>query len=100
MNQVQSKPFGVNSPVLTNDYIIVDVRTPMEFFHGHIEGAKNVPIEMIDEWFETFARCNKPIIICAGWGSRSARACEKLRSRGVKTIDGGDWELLAERIHK
>ena len=98
MNQIKSNSLWANSPKTTDDYIIVDVRTPMEFFHGHIEGAKNVPIEMIDNWFETISRCEKPIIICAGWDNRSTRACEKLRSRGVKVIDGGNWESLEEKF--
>ncbi len=98
MNNVESRDVLVLDSIELDEYIIVDVRTPMEFFHGHIKGAKNVPFEKLDDWLKLMVDWGRPVILCTAWDNRSRRACEKLKSRGVKAIDGGYWETLQEKI--
>ena len=100
MNGLNSGDILVSNPIKLNEYIIVDVRTPMEYFHGHIEGAKNVPFEKLDEWLQLLKEWGRPVIVCTAWDNRSRRACEKLRSRGVRAVDGGYWEVLQEKIKR
>lgn len=46
----QAKAIGVKEFLsLAENYLIVDVRTPAEFAHGHIPGAVNIPLFTDDE---------------------------------------------------
>ncbi|WP_439557155.1 MBL fold metallo-hydrolase, partial [Dyadobacter sp.] len=70
---------------------IIDVRKPDEFNAGHIEGAKNLPLDYINDLMEEFPRDQKLYIHCAG-GYRSMIAASILKSRGIDdvvNIEGG-----------
>jgi glyoxylase-like metal-dependent hydrolase (beta-lactamase superfamily II)/rhodanese-related sulfurtransferase len=70
---------------------IVDVRKPDEFNSGHIEGAKNLPLDYINDLMEDFPKGKKLYIHCAG-GYRSMIAASILKSRGIDdvvNIEGG-----------
>lgn len=100
MNTTQLNKLDFNDPFDLDDYIIVDVRTSTEFFHGHIKGAKNIPFEKIDDWLGLLKEWNRPVIVCADWENTSRRACKKLEIKGVKAIDGGSWIDLEKRLAK
>ena len=94
------KNVKTNDSVGIADFIVPGVRTATEFFHGYIEGAKNIPLEKLDEWFPERGRWDLPVIVCSGHDGRSRRACEKLEARGVNAINGGDWETLERELQK
>jgi rhodanese-related sulfurtransferase len=100
MNTSQLKKLDFNDPFDLEDYIIVDVRTSTEFFHGHIKGAKNIPFEKIDDWLGLLEEWGRPVIVCADWECTSKRACKKLVIRGVEAIDGGNWVDLEKKLAK
>lgn len=72
---------------------LVDVRTPQEWFTGHIEGALHI------DWFsDGFAEeaagldRERPVRLYCAAGGRSAEAREMLRGmqfKDVKDLDGG-----------
>ncbi|MCE7061620.1 rhodanese-like domain-containing protein [Dyadobacter sp. CY343] len=70
---------------------IIDVRKPDEFASGHIEGAKNLPLDYINDLMEEFPKDKNLYIHCAG-GYRSMVAASILKSRGIEgviNIEGG-----------
>nr|AWJ66124.1 hypothetical protein [uncultured bacterium] len=74
--------------------IIFDVRTPMEFVHGHIEGAENVPFEEIENFEIEHLCCDKPIVTCSANDDRSHLVCKHLQKKGLNAFDGGEWGKL------
>jgi hydroxyacylglutathione hydrolase len=74
---------------------VIDVRKPDEFVSGHIQGAKNLPLDYINDLMEEFPKDKTLHIHCAG-GYRSMIASSILKSRGfedVVNIDGGYGEV-------
>ncbi|MEY4333567.1 MAG: hypothetical protein RLZZ196_2310 [Bacteroidota bacterium] len=81
-----------------NGAIIIDVRTPQEFDHGHIQGSKNIPLDKIQREVKTIKSFNKPIITVCKSGARSGMAKSILKSAGVEVYNGGPWNVLIGKI--
>ncbi|MDE1549408.1 rhodanese-like domain-containing protein [Jeotgalibaca caeni] len=66
--------------------VIIDVRTDNEFVEGHIPGAKNIPLQIINEYTPT----TKCYVICES-GMRSKQAVKQLKAKGyeVTNVKGG-----------
>lgn len=67
--------------LVSKGYALVDVRSPEEFGKGHIDGATNIPLDIL-------TKCdnlpqNGIIVYCAS-GMRSLDATQRLRSMGYK----------------
>ncbi|TLU98829.1 MBL fold metallo-hydrolase [Dyadobacter luticola] len=70
---------------------VIDVRKATEFETGHIQGAKNLPLDYINDLMPEFPKDKTLYIQCAG-GYRSMIAASILKSRGIDdvvNIDGG-----------
>lgn len=70
---------------------VIDVRKPEEFAAGHIDGARNLPLDYINDLMAEFPKNQKLYIHCAG-GYRSMIAASILKSRGIDdvvNINGG-----------
>lgn len=69
------------------DYTLVDVRTPEEFSEGHIPGAINLPLGMIDRLAEDRLpdKNRKTLVYCYS-GSRSLQAARILTNLGYGHI--------------
>jgi len=66
--------------------ILLDVRTPEEFAEGHLDGALNIPVQVLA------ARCCELpaeafIVVHCKSGGRSATAAQLLRARGHEVLD-------------
>lgn len=81
-----------------NGAIIIDVRTPQEFDHGHIQGSKNIPLDKIQRELKTIKNFNKPVITVCRSGSRSGMAKRMLQNAGVEVYNGGPWNVLVSKI--
>ena len=81
-----------------NGAIIIDVRTPQEFDHGHIQGSKNIPLDKIQRELKTIKNFNKPVITVCRSGSRSGMAKRMLQNAGVEVYNGGPWNVLIEKL--
>lgn len=77
--------------------IILDVRSPMEFGTGHIQGAVNIPLDTLHVSVADLKKKNKPIITCCLSGARSGRAVSMLSQAGLEAYNGGPWSSL-ERV--
>jgi phage shock protein E len=76
---------------LSREAQIIDVRMTGEFKTGHIDGAINIPLELIDEKVNQVTNLNKPVVLCCVSGMRSSVAARKLRKAGVEAVNGGSW---------
>jgi phage shock protein E len=78
--------------------IILDVRTSDEFRAGHINGAKNIALQVLNGNIETIKKWNKPIIACCRSGMRSGQATAILKQNGIDCINGGGWTSLQSKL--
>lgn len=80
--------------------LVVDVRSKLEFWTGHLPGAVCIPVERLPEGLVGrygITPASRILVYCAG-GTRSAIAAEQLRAAGYKhVVDGGG--LSAAREH-
>ncbi|QRR02081.1 MBL fold metallo-hydrolase [Dyadobacter sandarakinus] len=79
---------------------IIDVRKPGEYEAGHIEGAKNLPLDYINDLMPEFSRDKMLYVHCAG-GYRSMIAASILKSRGfeqVVNVEGGYAEVAKTSV--
>lgn len=88
---------GLISPVeyqaqfASDDHFLLDVRTPQEFADGHIEGAVNIPVQVLDQYISQIPD-DMPVVLYCRSGNRSAQAVNILESAGftdLYDIDGG-----------
>ncbi|MDN3956385.1 rhodanese-like domain-containing protein [Sporolactobacillus laevolacticus] len=76
---------------------IIDVREADEFESGHIPGAVNISVNVIQSSINQIDKGNEHIIVCHS-GGRSGVACTILASYGynVKNMTGGMLEWTGE----
>ncbi|MBW1294216.1 MBL fold metallo-hydrolase [Aquimarina litoralis] len=71
---------------LTENTAVYDVRKESEFSSGHIEGAHNTPLSMINNHLSEFSKEDTTFFVhCAG-GYRSVIAASILKSRGIHNL--------------
>ncbi|MFO0624562.1 MAG: rhodanese-like domain-containing protein [Polyangiales bacterium] len=68
--------------------VLLDVRTPEEFRDGHVEGARNIPVDEVAQRLAELSRDRVVVVYCHS-GARSARAAGVLRRAGYRVRDLG-----------
>src|SRR4051794_29676081 len=73
--------------------VVVDVREPDEFAAGHVTGAKNVPLNQLEQKLPTTVK-NKtlPLLLVCATGGRAQRAvamAKKLGYEQAQAVGGG-----------
>jgi rhodanese-related sulfurtransferase len=77
--------------VAGEDFILLDVRQPDEYFEAHIEGARLIPLDQLDQRVQELDP-NQEIIVYCRSGYRSNQAARLLLIQGftrVKSMKGG-----------
>jgi rhodanese-related sulfurtransferase len=77
---------------------VVDVRTMIEFWLGHLDGAVNHPVDVVVDRLTGTAGVerNARILVYCASGARSAAAAAGLRQAGfTRVIDGGGMGAAA-----
>lgn len=77
--------------------VILDVRTPAEFQGGHIKGAINIPVQVLDTQLAKLPK-DKAIITCCASGMRSGSAESMLKAKGYDVYNGGGWSQLQRAL--
>ncbi len=71
--------------------VVIDVRSRLEFFLGHLDGAVNIPVDRLPgalvEHPDTTP--DKRILVYCASGGRSATAANLLRAAGFKHVEDG-----------
>ena len=90
---------GVPDP-LPDGLAVVDVREPVEWHHGHIEGAIHIPMAEVPTRLEEVPE-GQVLVVCKV-GARSARVAGYLvqQGRDAVNLDGGllDWEAAGRAL--
>lgn len=66
--------------------LLVDVRSPAEFAGGHIEGAINVPLQVLGANMEKLGDKDRPIVIYCASGVRSSSAAGIIQRAGYADV--------------
>lgn len=89
------------------EFLLIDVRTPGEYAGGHIPGARNIPLDRLEEALPALGTAGaggRPLLVVCASGARSARACERLAARGTAaaTLAGGTaaWAAAGYALHR
>ncbi len=67
------------------EVVFLDVRQPKEYAHGHLPGAKLVPLGELENRLEELEK-NRPIVVYCASGVRSRVASQKLMNSGFNKI--------------
>lgn len=60
--------------------LIIDVRNPDEYAERHIQGAVNIPLDILPAGITQEFRSKQIVTVCGKGGGRSAHAAEMLRA--------------------
>jgi len=69
----------------SSTFVLIDVRAPLEFEDGHIEGAVNIPVADLRERHSELKKKDAIIMICSS-GNRSSLGVSILRQHGFKNL--------------
>lgn len=80
--------------------LVIDTRTPGEFAGGHIEGALNIPYNVIAGKIGSLTEdTSRPIIVYCHSGARSASAKQTLERVGYsKVVNGGSLHRMRKQL--
>lgn len=80
--------------------LLIDVREPVEYEEGHLEGSINIPLGKLSLFLETLKDLNTPLFLYCRSGARSHEGglqCLQKKYRYVLNI-GGIIEIQQEPI--
>jgi thiosulfate sulfurtransferase len=81
---------------------IVDIRDPVSFSQGHIDGARHIDNNTAADYLAS-ADFDKPLIVCCYHGNSSQGAAEYFSEQGFKdtySLDGGFEEWKSKALSK
>ena len=84
--------------LMKNGAVIVDVRTPGEYQSGHIQGSRNIPLNILKTKLSELKKLNKPLILVCQSGSRSNMAKSILSGHGLEAYNGGGWSSFQRKL--
>lgn len=73
--------------LINNDAQVLDVRNAEAFAHGHIVGAKNVPMDELDAKLEQLDKSRAVVAVC-DQGITTNKAVDTLRKAGFESAWG------------
>lgn len=79
---------------IENGALIVDVRTAGECMGGKLNGAENIPLNIISSKLDVLKKQGKPVVFCCASGMRSGVAASKAKAAGIEAYNGGGWMQL------
>lgn len=92
----------MNNDSTKADVIIIDVRSPLEYASGHVDGAVNIPLDNFVNAYPNVigGKASQVVIYCAS-GARSGQAVQYLISQGYSNVVNGiSCHQVASRLGK
>ncbi|NQV77335.1 MAG: rhodanese-like domain-containing protein [Lutibacter sp.] len=83
---------------LKDGAVVIDVRTVEEFAEGHVNGSKNIVLNVIPGKVAEIKKMNKKVIAVCRSGARSGQATSFLKQQGIDIINGGPWQNVAKFV--
>lgn len=81
-------------------HVLVDVRTAEEFRGGHLPGAINIPLNVLQQRAREVPR-GKPVVVVCASGNRSVSGAKILAGAGYETVynlQGGTMRWMMQRL--
>ena len=66
--------------------VLLDVRTPQEYWEGHIPGSQNVPLQQLDAVKEVAEKKDTALYVYCYSGGRSRQAVSLLKHMGYTNV--------------
>ena len=66
--------------------VLLDVRSPAEYAQGHLEGAANIPVQVLAQRVGELGASSKAVDVYCKMGQRSEMAAQILRQAGFKDV--------------
>ncbi len=66
--------------------LVLDVRTPDEFKGGHLDGARNIPVQELERRVKEVGDPKTSVVVYCASGMRSASAEQILRKHGFGDV--------------
>ncbi len=95
-------PKEANLMIAGEKPLLLDVRTPNEFYDGHIAGATLIPVQQLAERIDELENVkDKPVLVYCRSGNRSIPASQILIRNGFKKVynmNGGILGWMQEKL--
>ena len=70
--------------------LILDVRSPMEYATGHVEGSVNLPLDrFVDAYASLIGDPSRQVVVYCASGARSGQAVQYLQAQGYANVTNG-----------
>lgn len=69
--------------------VLLDVRTKEEFAGGHLDGAKNIPVQVLANQLKSVGKKGEKVVVYCRSGGRSGQAASLLKAAGFEVCDLG-----------
>jgi phage shock protein E len=66
--------------------VLLDVRTREEFAHGHLDGARNIPVQELQQRISEVGLATTSVVVHCHAGQRSRAAAQILRGAGFQEV--------------
>lgn len=86
--------FGIYRRVIgfiEREAIIIDVRDTELYKNGHVDGARNIPLQDVPAHLKDIKSWGKPVIVCGARKKFISQVTIVLRQEGVDVLNGGKW---------
>lgn len=94
----QTKNKSELSKLIKEDAVLVDVRSSEEFAEGSVDGAINIPVDILQDNIEKFP-ADKPIIVFCKSGNRAEKARKILEENNIlDVVNGGSWQNVKKAL--
>lgn len=86
--------------LLSENALVIDVRTAQEFQSGHIQNAVNIPYDVIGSRIQGVTQDkDREIVVYCRSGRRSGIALETLKGMGYQNVrNAGGYETLRKQL--
>lgn len=82
---------------MSQNAVIIDVRTPAEFEMGSAEGSLNIPLSSLEGQLDSLKSLGRPLILVCKSGVRAQAALELATNQGVDAINAGSWQSIPKK---
>jgi len=98
-------PDELTARLRRRDVVLVDVRPPEEFEAGHIDGARSIPLEELEQRLDQLPADTEVVAYCRGpFCAYAHEAVRQLRAAGrpARRLEGGwpEWQLAHEKTEQ
>ena len=83
---------------LKDGAVVIDVRSADEYEDGHVNGSKNIALNVIPGKVKEIKAMNKKVIAVCRSGARSGQATDFLKQQGIDIINGGPWQNVGKFV--